>query len=151
MLSSCKCHHKPPDARGPLDKRDRACILCDILTIVKGMSPSFPTNWYNLWEWDQCSSCGGEGMSQASLLTTPMLQVLTELVPTEGGKKWPQQQMFMKYILGWAAGQTKQQSLPGCVSKDLMEEGIPGAGTGGLQSEAYLCGCLGDQQASKLQ
>lgn len=32
-----------------------------------------------------------------------------------------------------------------------MEEEIPGAGTGALEAEAYLRGCLGDQQASKLQ
>lgn len=93
----------------------------------------------------------GWGASQVSLLTTPMFQVLTELVPTKGGKKWSQQQMLMKGLLAWATGETKQQYLPGYVSKDLMEEGIPGARTGGLQAEAYLCGCLGNQQASKFQ
>lgn len=117
----------------------------------QGHESYFPNYWWNLWEAGQCSSCKGGGTSQASLLITPMFQVLTELVPTEGGKKWPQQQMLMKHLLGWAAGETKQQSLSGCVSKDLMEEGIPGAGAGGLQAEAYLRGCLGDQQASKLQ
>lgn len=81
----------------------------------QGHESYFPNYWWNLWEGGQCSSCKGGGTSQASLLITPMFQVLTELVPTEGGKKWPQQQMLMKHLLGWAAGETKQQSLSGCV------------------------------------
>lgn len=52
--------------KGPLDKRDRVCILCDILALIKVMSPTFPSNFDRICE-NEDNVLGGGGKHPYSL------------------------------------------------------------------------------------